>query len=43
MGSRKASLEEGKIFFGLLMIDLKKEKKLEGSVPSSTLLLSPFM
>lgn len=43
MGSRKASLEEGNFFLLVLMIDLKKEKKLEGSVPSSTLLLSPFM
>lgn len=44
MGSRKVSFEEGKIFFGsILMIDLKKEKKLEGSVLLSILLLFLFM
>lgn len=42
MGSRKASLEEGKIFLAL-NDRFKEGEKLEGSVPSSTLLLSPFM
>lgn len=43
MGSRKVSFEEGKKIFGFLMIDLKKEKKLEGSVLLSILLLFLFM
>lgn len=43
MGSCKVSFEEGNFFFWFLMIDLKKEKKLEGSVLLSILLLFLFM